>query len=111
MRAIFVNVGDQVVAGQVIGEMGSTGNSTGPHLHFMVAINGAQNNPETFMAALGIKLFDGRGANQGVMSTPTPQSSSEVPVSGQPSSPVPPSTPPSPQPTLSSALLICPSSR
>lgn len=38
--AVFVRAGDRVGLGQVIGRAGSTGYSTGPHLHFAVQMNG-----------------------------------------------------------------------
>jgi murein DD-endopeptidase MepM/ murein hydrolase activator NlpD len=53
---ILVRSGQQVAVGQVIARVGSTGHSTGCHLHFEVRINGTPTNPVTFLSARGISL-------------------------------------------------------
>jgi murein DD-endopeptidase MepM/ murein hydrolase activator NlpD len=49
MSAVLVHVGDHVTRGQQVGRMGSTGRSTGNHLHYEVRIDGRPVNPIPFM--------------------------------------------------------------
>jgi murein DD-endopeptidase MepM/ murein hydrolase activator NlpD len=58
LSEIDVNVGEKIRIGQVVGKLGSTGRSTGPHLHYETRINGEPVNPQKFLDA-GDKLFGG----------------------------------------------------
>lgn len=48
-NALYVKQGDRVVQGQEIAEVGSTGNSTGPHLHFEIRISERKVDPESIL--------------------------------------------------------------
>ncbi len=49
LSKILVRVGQQIDIGQQIGNIGSTGRSTGPHLHYEIHRNGQKINPESFL--------------------------------------------------------------
>jgi len=55
MSEIDVKVGQQIKIGQIIGRVGSTGRSTGPHLHYETRIDGDAVDPQKFLRA-GLRL-------------------------------------------------------
>ena len=60
MSAFRASLGQKVAAGAVIGAIGSTGRSTGPHLHFEVRINDRPVNPRPFLEAAPHVLEEAR---------------------------------------------------
>ena len=49
LSKLEVKTGDRVKRGQVVGAVGNTGRSTGPHLHYEVRVNGIPENPRKFI--------------------------------------------------------------
>jgi len=49
MQKYLVKKGESITRGQVIGLVGSTGRSTGPHLHYEIRLNKKPINPNKFM--------------------------------------------------------------
>jgi len=67
MSAILVHEGDRVTRGQQIGRMGSTGRSTGTHLHYEVRIDGRPVNPIPFMKSTDYVLAMQKRGNSASM--------------------------------------------
>ena len=61
LSEIGVKVGDPIKIGQVIGAVGSTGRSTGPHLHYETRIDGEAVDPQKFLRA-GVQAERGLNA-------------------------------------------------
>jgi murein DD-endopeptidase MepM/ murein hydrolase activator NlpD len=56
--ATGISKGVQVTAGQLIGYVGSTGESTGDHLHFLLHVDGKPVDPVGFMSSVGVSIHD-----------------------------------------------------
>jgi murein DD-endopeptidase MepM/ murein hydrolase activator NlpD len=67
LSAILVRAGDHIARGQLIGRMGSTGRSTGNHLHYEVRIDGRAVNPIPFMKSTDYVLAMQRRAGAASM--------------------------------------------
>jgi murein DD-endopeptidase MepM/ murein hydrolase activator NlpD len=55
LSAIDVEVGQSIRIGQIVGRVGSTGRSTGPHLHYETRVDGDPVDPQRFLRA-GVRL-------------------------------------------------------
>jgi murein DD-endopeptidase MepM/ murein hydrolase activator NlpD len=64
LSKLDVAVGERVARGAVIGEVGATGDATGPHLHYQIMRNGVAIDPLPYLAAGGRTL----GNSQGIVS-------------------------------------------
>jgi len=51
LSSIAVRVGQSIKTGQIIGKVGSTGRSTGPHLHYETRLKGEAIDPQKFLRA------------------------------------------------------------
>lgn len=60
-RFADVRIGDRVVPGQTIGYVGSTGRSTGPHLHLTLRVNDELRDPVPYFCNLGVQFTGPRG--------------------------------------------------
>ncbi|NJN61201.1 MAG: peptidoglycan DD-metalloendopeptidase family protein [Coleofasciculaceae cyanobacterium RL_1_1] len=60
LSEIRVEVGDSIKRGDVIGALGNTGRSTGPHLHYEVRLDGQPINPQNFLEPNSTPIADSR---------------------------------------------------
>lgn len=63
LARIDVRVGQSIDAGETLGGLGSSGRSTGPHLHFEVRVNGRAVNPRPFLETAPDVLKEARGTH------------------------------------------------
>lgn len=94
LSSIAVMTGQRIVAGETLGYVGSTGRSTGPHLHYEVRARGRALDPSALITFKGKSIF----ANGRLVDGPTEEGGDETPVTmtkdGKPA--VAPAQPPLP---------------
>lgn len=54
LKSILVRVGDRVFRGQTIGQLGTSGKTTGPHVHYEILVNGKHTNPKRYVRHAGL---------------------------------------------------------
>lgn len=65
LHTVSARVGQSVGVGSAIATMGTTGNSTGPHLHIEVHLNGSTTDPQPWFSARGVTLGTGGSSSSG----------------------------------------------
>lgn len=85
-----VHPGQRVAAGQQVGIEGSTGNSSGPHVHFQVEVAGTPVNPRSWLTQHGVTVPAPRGTGTAPAATSAPAAGSSAPAAGSasPATPV-----------------------
>jgi murein DD-endopeptidase MepM/ murein hydrolase activator NlpD len=89
LSQISVTVGQRVAMGQSVGRVGSTGRSTGPHLHYEVRAQGAPLDPSALITFQGKSIF----ANGRLVSGPAIEGGDEVVAKAKDGKPAPPEVP------------------